>query len=352
MALILACLGAFAVTLLTCLVFAPVARHYGLVDVPDSRKLHVGSVPLIGGIAVFVGLCFGMLITDAAYPLQRGVIAGAVLVLLVGVVDDYFEISARLRMAAQGLAVLLAAAVGGALLRDLGALVDGAHVIHLGLLSWPFTVFAVVGIINAYNMTDGVDGLSGSLALVTLAAIVFWLAGTGHSLIASAVILCAALAGFLALNAPLPGRRQASVFLGDAGSTLLGFLIACWLVQLAQGSERLLPPVLALYLVALPLMDAVFLMGYRALSGRSPMSADREHLHHVLQRRGWSKGALVIGMAGLHAVLIGVGLAAAKSGWSEPAMCALFLGLALLYVALRLVLRHAEARDRGVLQAP
>ena len=231
-------------------VLLPRATRLGLMDQPgERRRIHREAVPRIGGLGVFAGMMTVALltsvwamtvgfgtpslrlmateITGALTPLwTRSAIfglLGAVLVVVVGVLDDRHQLSPRVRLLAQAGAGLLLSLGGGVRLDSLGDLF-GFGPVDLGLLAVPFTVFAVVGVINAFNMVDGIDGLAAGLFLIALAGLLWLSPGLG---LLSVLLLGtgAALVPFLVCNLELTGGRR-KVFLGDAGSQLLGYLLA------------------------------------------------------------------------------------------------------------------------------
>jgi len=302
-------LTSFLLALILAAVFAPLARRAGLVDTPDARKQHSGDIPLVGGLAIYLTVVFSLLLTDLPLNSLRGFFAGSVVLVLIGVIDDFHELSASKRFVAQIVAVVLMGAWGGVYLTDLGH-IFGHTTLALGMLALPFTVFAGVGIINAYNMIDGMDGLCASLSLVCFAALGFvaWHAGHYWTLTVLGVIISATL-GFLLLNIRLAQTRALRVFLGDAGSTLLGFMVVWTLVRTSQGEQALVAPATALWFAAIPLLDTVTLMIRRICRGKSPFEADQEHLHHLLQRAGLSVNQALAGATGLALVAAAIGLA-------------------------------------------
>ncbi|MDX1434804.1 MAG: MraY family glycosyltransferase, partial [Gammaproteobacteria bacterium] len=177
----------------------PVAIRIGLVDLPGPRKSHAGVVPLTGGVGMFCGFVFVALTLDTGLTAYRSFFAAAGVLMVVGVLDDFHELTSRTRFAAQIVAALLMAYWGGVVLHDLGELGAGGAVFALGRWEVVFTVFATVGVINALNMIDGLDGLAGGLSLVALAGLA-WVAhaaGRGDDL-ALLVLLGAVVLAFLA----------------------------------------------------------------------------------------------------------------------------------------------------------
>jgi UDP-GlcNAc:undecaprenyl-phosphate GlcNAc-1-phosphate transferase len=309
----------------------PVAPHIRLVDQPSARKAHHGAVPLVGGLAIFAALVPLLVV---AGPVANGaaLLAGGILLVVVGAVDDAHHVGPKTRLAVQGTAILILALYGGTILESLGNLGLGGAEVRTGWLALGFTVFAGLGLINAVNMADGVDGLSGMLSMITLAAlaIVAFVAGRADELLIIAV-LSGALAGFLAFNLRLPGRRQALVFLGDAGSYLVGFLIFYLLVRLSQGPQPAMSPVTALWITLVPLFDTVGMMLRRLRKGRSPFRADREHLHHIFLLAGFTPNETVATLTTAAGLAATIGLAGLYLGVPDAVMLVLFLILAAGY---------------------
>lgn len=308
-------LVALVATILLVVVLRPVAVRVGLVDVPNERKSHRAPTPLVGGLAIFAGLVLGFfLCLDGPIPLsQREVYSffGAGLLLVaVGVVDDFLELSPAVRFIAQVLAALLMIFGAGVVLKDLGSMTPEGYVLQLGILAVPFTVFATLGVINALNMCDGLDGLSGSLTLTSLSGLILaayiWGVPADTALLP---ILGTAIAGFLLFNLRLLGRERASVFMGDAGSMFLGLALTWYAIALSQGESRALPPAAALWFLMIPIFDAVSMMLRRMMKGRSPFAADREHLHHIFLLAGYSVNETVLVMTGVASCGVFIGLA-------------------------------------------
>jgi UDP-GlcNAc:undecaprenyl-phosphate GlcNAc-1-phosphate transferase len=284
----------------------PLASRLGLMDHPgERRKIHAGSVPLIGGIAIFSAILTSSLTVLPADPTyQFGLLGGGLLVIL-GALDDRFGLGPKVRLTAQVGAALLLSVGGGVTLTSLGNLL-GFGPIGLGPFAVPLTVFAIVGIINAFNMIDGIDGLAGGLALIALGSLLVFAPGIGPSQIL-ALIAIAALIPYLICNLGLMGYTGPKIFLGDAGSMLLGYIVV-WALIDAAGSQGSIAPVTALWLCAIPLIDTLSAMGRRMLQGTSPFVADRAHMHHLLTRiLGGSREALIL-MLSVAATLAAVGV--------------------------------------------
>ncbi len=306
----------------------PLARRMRLVDHPGGRKDHDGAVPVIGGLAIFLALALSFLGFENTMSVQSMTfVACAGLMVLVGQLDDIYDLHWSWRIGAQAAAALAMIYIAGL---EAGNLQDvfGFAAANVGFLAVPFTVFIVVGVINALNMADGVDGLAGTLSLVSLALFTCFALYSGDVLQAERLLaLCAALLGFLLWNYRLPWQPKAKVFLGNGGSMLLGFVIAWTSVRLTQDTSHPVSPVLGPWTLALPLIDTVTLMFRRWRQGKSPFAADRHHMHHMLLDAGLRPTAVVVLLGGL-SLLLGLGAALAiKAGIYRPLLVLIFLVL-------------------------
>jgi len=247
------------------------------------------------------------------------------IVFLTGLVDDRRHVRVPLRFALQIVALLGMIWYGDVKLYNFGRLFWD-EVLGLGPLIVPITVFSALGVINAFNMIDGLDGLSSALALIALGGLAFF-AGRGGFVEAHGVllVLMGGVLGFWLLNFRFPWREKARVFLGDSGSSWLGFVMAWFFIALSQdvpadGIERAYAPITAVWLFGLPLMDTTYVMIRRARAGEPVFGADRWHLHHLFLRTGHSvrmTWAVMVGAALLRAL---VGVYAELRGWPEWGM--------------------------------
>tara|TARA_Y100000590_G_scaffold379009_1_gene446379 strand:- start:271 stop:1521 length:1251 start_codon:yes stop_codon:yes gene_type:complete len=323
---------ALVVTTILVEVARRLAPAIGLVDSPTDRKSHNGDVPLVGGIAIFGGLLV-MLGPQGIIAEHWQFFAAASLLVAVGIWDDAAGIPPIARITCQAGAVLFVAIPGNAYLVDLGTILPALGTIKLGWFAIPFTVFAGVGIINAFNLSDGVDGLCGTFTLVALIGlgILAALAGKQSELLLI-LALSGGLIGFLIFNIRFPGRKQAKAFLGDAGSYLLGLSVLYVSVRLCQGSDRAMPPVTALWFCMIPLLDTVGMIFRRVSRGISPFTADREHIHHIFLLAKFSVTATWLGLVGVAAAGMLFGLFATLNGFSESLILAMFLSASVIYI--------------------
>jgi UDP-GlcNAc:undecaprenyl-phosphate GlcNAc-1-phosphate transferase len=316
-------------TMLALWLLRRLAVPIGLLDKPGGRKVHDGAVPLVGGLAMFLGFSALALLLDHSLTQLPNLVMAASVLVLVGLLDDIRELPSSLRFLAQIGAALIMALWGGVVLQDLGAIGFSGGKADLGLFALPLTVFATVGVINAINMSDGIDGLAGSVTLIglgSLTLVAFW--GGGGEWLPVLGLLIAAVLGFLFFNLR-PGR--ALVFMGDAGSMFLGFVLAWFLIEFSQGEDRLMPPAVALWILAVPLIDTVAMMLRRVLKGRSPFAADREHFHHVLLLAGYSPKATLAIIVSVALVCAAIGISAWYLGLPEHVLFYGFLTLFALY---------------------
>jgi UDP-GlcNAc:undecaprenyl-phosphate GlcNAc-1-phosphate transferase len=303
------------VTLLLLAGGIPLAHRIGWLDHPSTRKPHARPTPLVGGTAMFGGLLAGSVLLDSA-PFPLGVLLSALTaIVLLGCWDDCRTLSTRIRLLSELLIALWLIQWGGITVQALGNLLGGGP-LTLGPWSTPFTVLCFVGTVNALNMSDGLDGLAAGQSFVSLAVMLgltLW-SGETHWAAWIALVL-AVLLPFLWVNAPLTPQRTPLTFMGDAGSKLLGLCLFLFTVSLSQQPKPSLAPVTALWLLAMPLMELFSSIARRLLHSQSPFHADKGHLHHRLQQRGFDKrqiflllngGSLLFAMTGTLGYLLSV----------------------------------------------
>lgn len=257
-----------------------------LLDIPDSRKHHSGAIPLAGGLGVFFTMIFGTYGLDIA-PYTHEMFLIATAVFLIGVYDDRNNLRATWRLTIQYCSGIALATYGGIIIRDAGNLLALGD-IPLLMLAVPLTALSVAGLSNAYNMIDGIDGLAASTLLIPLIILASLAESESHALAPALLLLVIPLCVFLLFNLGPNNRFLPKIFLGDSGSTTMGFMVAASLIYFSQGDDALIRPVTALWFVTLPLMDMLATMLRRIRSGHRIMDADRSHLHHTLMDLGLS----------------------------------------------------------------
>lgn len=328
-------LTAFIATIISITLLIPLARRIGLVDHPCSRKVHAGSIPLVGGIAIFLGVMISTLFWGAdSVDLRTYLIASAMMV-FVGVLDDRHDLSVRIRLTAQLLIASLMIFSANHSLSELGNLL-GTGDIDLGWLAIPFTYLAILGAMNAFNMMDGIDGLLGMMAINTLAAMAILCFDHQNAINPIIIALIVAVIAYLLFNLGLVKKQGNKIFMGDAGSMFIGlsvvwFLAICTQSDLATNSTASFRAVTALWIIAIPLMDMAAIMIRRKRKGLSPFDADRDHLHHIVVRAGGTdrQALIIISCAAIFLSAIGI----AGEIWQVPEwiMFGLFLLLFIAY---------------------
>ncbi|MEI2742960.1 MAG: MraY family glycosyltransferase [Candidatus Competibacter sp.] len=313
----------------------PLSHHFDITDRPEGHKAHDTITPFIGGVGIFFAIIAGLSIITGSHLLSsipfECLMASIITIFLTGFADDIWHLNYKIRLLAQTAIAVVMAIWGGVILLDLGGMFSG-QVFVLGLFSLPFTVFATIGVINALNMIDGLDGLAGSLSFVSflMIAVVAFVAGE-EAYLGLVVTLLGGLSGFLYYNLRHGNRRRAAVFLGDNGSMLLGLLFSWLLIHLSQGNDRAMTPVTALWIIAVPLMDAVGVMIRRIYYRNSPFYPDRNHLHHLLIRAGFRTQDIVYLMASIQFLFGMIGLAGLYLKIPEAWMLVSFIGIFTIY---------------------
>ena len=328
---IVAAFLSFIVTVVFMFALRPVAIAVGLVDIPGGRKRHDGPVPIIGGIAMGIGLGFGTSLIE--HPdFWNPTLFGVYLLVMVGFIDDRFDLPANVRLIAQSCAALLVVLASNIIVSSLGEPLFFR--VDLGALSLIFTVLFVITLVNAFNIIDGIDGLAGGLALLSLVAMA--ILGVGTTAFALVSVAVAVVAAYLLFNLPLGFNRPVRAFMGDAGSTPLGLIIAAVGVHLSQDPVARISPSIGLWLVAVPVFDLFSTILRRVAEGKSPLAPDHEHLHHVLVEHGLSRPATLVCMLSLASVFAGIGVVADMVSAPDGVMLILwFLGGALYYQMMR-----------------
>jgi len=287
MALLLASLIALSITTACMPGLQRWALRVGLTDRPGARKVHTAPVPRVGGIAMALGILIPIVMAVRLDATMVGFLAGVLVLLAFGIWDDRADLDYRLKFLGQFLAVALCISVAHVRIAEITL----DHPIELpqavsSLLTFGF----LVGVTNAMNLADGLDGLAGGLALLCLCAIAVFGAICGNrEVMAVALIESGAILGFLRFN-----THPAQVFMGDGGSQVLGFSIGVLSILATQGDRSALSAALPLLLLGLPILDTVAVMMRRALAGRSPFSSDRSHLHHRLLDLGFAHHEAVV----------------------------------------------------------
>jgi UDP-GlcNAc:undecaprenyl-phosphate GlcNAc-1-phosphate transferase len=316
---------AFLITAVLLVALRPLANSIGLVDYPGGRKTHNGTIPVVGGIAMLGGLVVATVMGRALGHDALVIVSAAAFIVFIGALDDRFDLAPQLRLFAQAAAAIALIYGTGFVVPDLGDLL-GFGTISTGWLALPFTVIACMALINAFNMLDGLDGLAGGCALIALGGLSAIAIATHEP--AAAIIACSlfgACCAFLLFNVPVRYNRGFRTFMGDAGSTLVGFVLACVALILIQPSRSDVPPAFILWMVPIPVFELFSSIGRRLVAGVSPLRADNGHFHHRLLQAGFSTRQVFTSYFLLSNAAVAFGVAARWAGISESLMFAMFL---------------------------
>ncbi len=316
--------AALVAALLVSFVSTPVvkalAQKMGAVDVPkDARRMHDHPIPRMGGLAIFFGFMLSVLVFLPLTEQLRGMLLGASLIVVLGILDDIYALSAKLKFVVQIVAALIAVSQGNVItvLSNPNIFSDDPFW-DLGILSVPVTVLWIVGITNAVNLIDGLDGLAcgvSTISSMTMLVIALVVAEADVAIIMAA--LAGACIGFLPYN-----LNPAKIFMGDTGSTFLGFVLAVVSIQGLFKYAAIISFAVPFLMLALPIFDTCFAIIRRVSKGQSPMSPDRSHIHHRLIDMGFSQKQAVAVLYVISAIL---GLSAVVLTTSGELRALLFL---------------------------
>lgn len=281
MALFFCFISAMFITMLLIPPLMRSAQRLQFVDLPDARKVHVGAVPRIGGIAMVAGAVIPILVWMTPEAAVSSLLWGMAIIFVFGIWDDRKDLDYRIKFFGQTLAVLVVVVFGDVAITTVPFISEQAVPPYI---AYPVTIIFLLGITNAINLADGLDGLAGGTTLLSLGAIALlaYLEEDIQLLLISVAILGSIL-GFLRFN-----THPARVFMGDGGSQFLGFSVGVLSLLLTQHEGALLSTALPLLLLALPILDTTMVMVHRIRQGRSPFSPDKTHIHHRLLALGFS----------------------------------------------------------------
>lgn len=338
--------GAFLISFFGCMLLIFLAKKYSWYDIVNPRKMHKGSVPRLGGIAVMFSVSACALWTFRLAPFEKGleylpVLFGAIFIFLSCVVDDFISIRARYKFLIQIVAATLAAF----------SPLSFGNILSLSIPDWFdfFCVFFwVLLLVNAYNMIDGIDWLCSGLSFfaVTFFAIVYY--QTGSNLYIHMIPLGAAILGFMFWNKP-----DAKIFLGDCGSEVLGYFIAVIpLFNTGYKPFEINKLLLCLIICSIPTIDVLAAVWRRLRDGQSIFCADRKHIHHKLINIGFSKISVLVFLLGLQLFISIVAYIALFIN-HVPAftlLCVTYAFIIMIFASIHYINRSVNKRMRGILQ--
>ena len=342
-------IAAFAVAAVLSYFFTPPVKNFahkvGAIDVPkDARRMHKKPIPRLGGLAIYGGFLCSILIFGQLDETMLCVLLGAAIIVALGIFDDVLALGAKLKFVVQIVAAAIPVCIGDlqiGLFTNLNPLSDTPFV-HLGILAVPVTIIWIVGITNAVNLIDGLDGLAvgvSSIAAITMLAVALL---TGNMPIAiTMAALAVACIGFMPYN-----LNPAKIFMGDTGSTFLGYMLATVSIMGLFKFYAVISFAVPFLILGLPIFDTANAIIRRVSAGRSPMSPDRGHVHHKLIDMGFNQKqavailyaisatlgltavvltssgevkAIVLLLAVLVAILVGAGIIYGAEHWSKHA---------------------------------
>ena len=294
----------------------PIVKHLamrvGAMDVPkDNRRMHSIPIPRMGGLAIFIGFLLSVLVFSQGLDRDfRSILLGAIVIVILGVFDDKYALGAKLKLVVQLIAAAIVVFYGNVRIDRITNPFGSSLYSYwdLGILAYPITIIWIVAITNAVNFIDGLDGLACGVSCISslnLLVIALLVSDTKVAIIMAA--LTGACLGFVPYN-----FNPAKIFMGDTGSTFLGFMLATVSIQGLFKAYAAISFIVPFLLLGLPIFDICFAVIRRIASGKSPMEADRGHFHHRLIDMGFSQkqsvaiAYVLTGILGLAAVLLTV----------------------------------------------
>ncbi len=266
-----------------------------LVDRPNWRKNHTGKIPVIGGLAIVFGFLLGCLISPRALSEWRPFFFCIIPLIVIGVLDDHGDISVFKRIIAQVFTCAIMVYYGQIYLTNFGDILGLGFPITFFGFEPIVTVICVVGIINAFNLIDGIDGLCGILSINAFISIITILTlKSANASISLILYFFSATLSYLIFNLGLNKKFFPKIFLGDTGTTIIGFFISWYLIKLSSEHSYVFRPIFAVWIIAIPIMDTVAVMFRRLLKRQSPFVAGKDHIHHILMDMGLKSRQVLI----------------------------------------------------------
>ncbi len=341
-------IGAFAVAFLFSFISTPVVKMWAVklkaVDIPkDGRRMHKHPIPRLGGLAIIFGFIVAVLCFYGKFDRKIGAsLAGAMIIAVMGIVDDIKTLDAKPKFFIQILAALLVV-IGGDLKIDVltnpNFFSDNAYWVLPEWFSIVVTIVWIVFITNAVNFIDGLDGLAAGVSAIMSVSLVFIAVRVGeYSVAVVGASLMGGCFGFLPYN-----FNPAKIFMGDTGSTFLGFMLATLSIQGVFKSYAIISFAVPLLILGLPLFDASFAMLRRISKGQSPMKADRGHLHHRLIDMGFSQKQTVFILYAISGVL---GITAVVLAESNALRAILILLCVIIFILIEALMMRTSGDDK------
>ncbi|MEI7884587.1 MAG: MraY family glycosyltransferase [Clostridia bacterium] len=324
------------------LVLTPLVKKFaffvGAVDKPNQRKVHTKIMPRMGGIAIYLAFAITLILTEVLTPKLIGLLLGSSVIILVGGLDDTLDLSPKIKIFGQMFAALILVGYGYQVTYLRLPFVAG--VIDLGYWSIPFTVFWLIGVTNAINLIDGLDGLAAGtsgIAILTMGVIAM---GQGlYPIAIVCMILFASILGFLRYN-----FNPASIFMGDSGSLFLGFVLGAISIAGLTKITTLLSVFLPIVVLGVPIVDTLSAILRRKLAGKPISVADKKHLHHRLLELNLSHRQVVLVIYAMDATLgiIAIGISLIRSSYSYLIIVLTFVLVAFAAYKFGIIVDHNQ----------
>lgn len=319
--------------------FSYVFRYLGLVDKPNERKKHQGEIPLVGGISIYSTLCSLFLFGFIEIPNQETYLVSCGVLVLLGIIDDKFDLNASIRLIVIAVLSVWLVFSENILFEDLGDLY-GFGDVYLQSSSILFTVIAVIASIVSLNMLDGSDGVLGTVTSILMLSLSYlFFIRNEELLLELCLIVVAAIIPFMIVNLFSLPPFKTKVFMGEAGSTLLGFTLI-WLLlhatqaSLSSSSQVMIKPSNALWLMGLPIMDMAAVILRRCTNKCSPFKADRTHIHHLCLDLGFNSWQTLLFISSMAFCFSIIAMWAEVNGIRESVMLFSFVFLFVIYYQL------------------
>ena len=293
------------ISIIISVILTPIIKKFAIkikaIDIPkDNRRIHKKPIPLLGGLSIYFSFIITIILkTGQMSKSELGIVIGATIIVIGGFLDDKFDIKPWKKLMFQIASAVCLIVYGVRITLITNPISSHELYVNIGILSIPLTIIWVVGITNALNLIDGLDGLAAGVAFIS-ALTIFIIAVLNNRVEASTltIILSGAILGFLPYN-----FNPASIFMGDTGAQLLGFLLAAISIEGAIKSAAAFAIAVPILALGIPIYDTLFAMIRRKLNGKPIMQADKGHLHHRLLDMGLTQKQAVVIMYLISAVL-------------------------------------------------
>ncbi len=332
-----ALVAAILITGTLLILLRPIAVNIGLVERRILRMPHDSEVPLIGGIAMIIGLALSMLLLTTSLESYRILFFGIGVLAVVGALDDRHDVSPKAKIIVQFAAATTLVSLDTVSVLHIGDIFARDYPVYLGPLGDLLTIVAIVGVINALNMIDGLDGLAAGISITALGAIAALLVISGRpGHIPLLMLLLAVLFIFLAFNLEWVVGKSRQVFMGDAGSMVIGLILAYFLIVSSAGGKPPLRVTSAPWIIGLPLLDLIGVLVLRTLKKSPVYLPDRLHIHHFLLDWGMGKSTVLFCLLTIQILFCMVGVFGSINFWPDVYMFWGAIAILGFYVLLRI----------------